>query len=60
VRSPVAASHAIADGACPSEWRHGWKWSLTKTLSKPFSSAAMEQLARAELLGGSLVAEPQH
>jgi len=34
-------SHAVANGACPSEWRHGWKWSLTKTLSKPFASAAM-------------------
>ena len=25
VRSPAAASHANANGACPSEWRQGWK-----------------------------------
>ena len=39
VRSPTALIHAIENGACPPRCRHGWKWSLTTTLSRPCSSA---------------------
>ena len=39
VHSPAAASQEKANGAWPSECRHGWKWSLMKTESNPFFSA---------------------
>ena len=39
VRSPTAVIQASENGACPPSWRHGWKWSLTTTLSRPTSSA---------------------
>src|SRR5215469_3220768 len=42
VRAPSAPSQASADGAWPSVCFHGWKWSLTKTESKPSSSARHE------------------
>ncbi len=40
VRSPTAAIQVSENGACPPSWRHGWKWSLTATLSMPCASAA--------------------
>ena len=39
VRIARAPSQAKQLGAWPSVLRHGWKWSLTKTLSKPARSA---------------------
>ena len=39
VRSPTAVIQASENGAWPPLCRHGWKWSLTVTLSKPCCSA---------------------
>src|SRR5262245_41188058 len=39
VRAPSAPSQGSEYGAWPRVWRHGWKWSLMKTDSKPTSSA---------------------
>ena len=60
MRSPTALIQASENGAWPPSWRHGWKWSDTTTLSKPCCSAQhaeLDELARAELLGGGLVAD---
>src|SRR6478735_3712929 len=46
VRSPAAASHAMANGACPPSCRHGWKWSEMKTESSPTSSACTAYVTR--------------
>src|SRR5688572_7059689 len=40
VRSPTAAIHVSENGAWPPSCRHGWKWSLVNTDSKPLASAA--------------------
>jgi hypothetical protein len=41
VRAAAAPSHATHAGACPPVCRHGWKWSLMKTESKPAASASV-------------------
>jgi hypothetical protein len=40
VRSPTGASQESENGACPPWCRHGWKWSLIITESRPTSSAS--------------------
>ena len=54
VVAPSAPSQASENGAWPPVCRQGWKWSLTKTESKPTlfgKHREMQELARAELLG---------
>src|SRR3954454_4301908 len=46
VRSPTAASQLMAKGACPSRWRHGWKWSEMKAESSPTCSACTANVTR--------------
>src|ERR1700733_6000927 len=43
VLAPSAPSQASEFGAWPWVCFHGWKWSLTKTESNPFSSASTEK-----------------
>ena len=43
VFAPSAPSQLKENDACPPWCRHGWKWSLTKTESKPTVSARQEK-----------------
>src|SRR6185312_13986079 len=65
VLAPSAPSHVSEKGAWPSTCFHGWKRSLTKTESKPTSSARHEKLSNlpgancsADALYPSLITAP--
>ena len=60
VRWPRAPNQGRTAGLCPPVCRQGWKWSETATPIEPERLGAdreVEELLRAELLGGGLVAE---